>query len=246
MVLFDEMGSGAGRGIYLRSLDGSPPVHLGPGVGRLLSPDGKWVLARNADSLALLPTGAGDPRPLGKHLLDTTGACSWFPDSRRILLSGREPGGRAERLYVQDVAGGRPRAVTPPGVGFLGHIFSVRPLSPDGRQVVALAPGGELWVYPLEGSKPHAVAGFEPGDAFLRWHADGRSLFVWRRDPGAPARVFRLDLATGAKEPWLEIRPPDPAGIYTFTALVLTPDGRSYAYTYGRLLSELYLVEGLQ
>ena len=249
-LLFDEVGetAGGGRGSYLRRLDGSPPMHLGPGTARLLSPDGRWFLSRNADSLALLPTGAGNPRPLQTHLLDTTGACSWFPDGRRILLSGREPGSRADakRLYVQDVAGGRPRAVTPPGVGFLGTIFAVRPLSPDGRQVAALTPDGKLWIYSLEGGKPHAVTGLAPGDAFLRWHADGRSLFVWRRDAGSSALVFRLDLATGTREPWLEVRPPDPAGIYTFTSLVLTPDGKSYAYDYGRMISELYLVEGLR
>ena len=62
----------------------------------------------------------------------------------------------------------------------------------------------------------------------------------------AAARVFRLDLATGRKEPWLEVRPPDPAGVCAFVSLVLTPDGKSYAYTYGRLLTDLYLVEGLR
>ncbi|HEX5717767.1 MAG TPA: hypothetical protein VF179_16530, partial [Thermoanaerobaculia bacterium] len=248
MLLFDEVGgsAGRGRGIYLRPLDGSPPMHVGQGTARLLSPDGKWVLSRNADELTLLPTGVGNPRPLPKTLLDTTGACSWFPDGQRLLLSGRAPGERAHRLYVQDVAGGPPRAVTPPGVGFIGSIFSVRPLSSDGRQVVALAPDGNLWLYSLTGDKPRAVAGFAPGDAVLRWSADGKSLFIWRRDPGAPVRVFRLDLTNGNKEPWLETRPPDPTGIYTYVSFMLTPDGKSYAYTYGRVLSQLYLVEGLR
>jgi hypothetical protein len=86
----------------------------------------------------------------------------------------------------------------------------------------------------------------QPGDDFLRWSADGRALFLWRRDAGAPARVFRLDLSTGRKEPWLELRPPDPAGIYSFTSLVVTPEGKSYAYTYGRVLTDLHLAEGLR
>lgn len=119
-LLFDEQEPAAGSagGSYLRSLDGSPPIHLGIGLPRLLSPDGKWVLARNGDSLSLLPTGAGNPRPLAKTLLDSNGACSWFPDGKRLLLSGHKPGESADRLYIQDVAGGPPRAVTPPGVGF--------------------------------------------------------------------------------------------------------------------------------
>jgi hypothetical protein len=36
------------------------------------------------------------------------------------------------------------------------------------------------------------------------------------------------------------------AGIYSFTSLLLTPDGKSYAYTYGRVLTNLYLAEGLK
>jgi len=246
-LLFEEQGaSGKGLGVYLRAMDGSPPIHLGADIARLLSPDGRWVLALTASSLVLLPTGVGEPKPLVKGSPMVSAACSWFPDGRRILCSGHESGNGSSRLYVLDLAGGRPRAVTPAGFGFSYATFAARPLSPDGRQTVAMAPDGKLWIYPLTDGVPRSVAGFEPGDDFLRWSGDGRALFLWRRDPGAPARVFRLDLATGRKEPWLEIRPPDPAGIFTYTSLVLTPDGKSYAYSYCRMLTDLYLAEGLR
>lgn len=48
-------------------------------------------------------------------------------------------------------------------------------------------------------------------------------------------------------EPWLDIAPPDPAGLPWLTAHVwraLTPDGRYYAYGYLRTLSDLFLVGG--
>jgi hypothetical protein len=38
---------------------------------------------------------------------------------------------------------------------------------------------------------------------------------------------------------------PDPAGV-SVSSLVMTPEGRSYAYTYARNLRDLYLVEGLK
>ena len=40
--------------------------------------------------------------------------------------------------------------------------------------------------------------------------------------------------------------PSDPAGIVVIWTVVMTPDAKSYAYTYGRFLSELYLVRALQ
>jgi hypothetical protein len=40
--------------------------------------------------------------------------------------------------------------------------------------------------------------------------------------------------------------PADPAGVVETLGIVPTPDGRFYAYSYLRLLTELYLVEGLR
>lgn len=47
------------------------------------------------------------------------------------------------------------------------------------------------------------------------------------------------------REPWKTIQLQDPAGIWG-TDLVLTQDGKSYAYNCKRLLNDLYLVEGLE
>jgi serine/threonine protein kinase len=38
----------------------------------------------------------------------------------------------------------------------------------------------------------------------------------------------------------------DPAAVEAFASVVMTPDARSYFYTYGRILSDLYLVEHLK
>jgi hypothetical protein len=40
--------------------------------------------------------------------------------------------------------------------------------------------------------------------------------------------------------------PFDTAGVVSITPPKITPDGRSYAYSYIRTLSDLYLVEGLR
>ena len=77
------------------------------------------------------------------------------------------------------------------------------------------------------------------------WDAAGRNLFVYR--PGQlPARMTRLDIETGARQPFMELMPGDPTGITFIRAPHFTRDGSAYAYSYSRVLSTLYLVKGLR
>jgi hypothetical protein len=61
-----------------------------------------------------------------------------------------------------------------------------------------------------------------------------------------PARSERVDLATGRAEPFREIAPPDRTGVVTLQGVQVVLDGRSYAYGYGRLLSTLFIVDGVR
>src|SRR5262249_22353124 len=98
-LLFSETGAGGKSnyyGVYLRKLDGSPALRIGEGVARALSPDGRWAIVTLDTSpprLALLPTGAGEPRtlPRGAIELYLFGA-GFFPDGKRLWFNGREPG----------------------------------------------------------------------------------------------------------------------------------------------------------
>ena len=100
-------------------------------------------------------------------------------------------------------------------------------------------------LYPVAGGPPQPLGGLQPGDEPLRWSRDGRFLFVRQRG-GIPVRVDRLDLLTGRRERWAEMAPVDRTGIVGISAMFLSADGASHAYSYHRLLSELYLVEGLK
>jgi len=42
------------------------------------------------------------------------------------------------------------------------------------------------------------------------------------------------------------VRPPDPTGVLRIHPVVVTPDGRTWAYTATQVLSELYVYAGLQ
>ena len=57
--------------------------------------------------------------------------------------------------------------------------------------------------------------------------------------------MLLIDPVTGARQTWREILPRDPSGIMSMGALVVTPDGGSYAYWWTRAVSDLYLGSGL-
>jgi Tol biopolymer transport system component/predicted Ser/Thr protein kinase len=240
-VLFEEQNIQP-QGVYLRKLDGSAAVRIGDGGAWGFSPDGRWVLTIRRDGkssqLVLLPTGAGEPKPLPKTDI-LAGAATWFPDGRRILFSGNEPG-YGSRLFVQDIPDGKPRAITPEGVGVR---FDV--VSPDGKSVVATGTDRRIAIYPIEPGEPRVVPGTEPDDVPLKWTADGGSIFVYR--PSAPPlRVEKVDVKTGRRTLWKEIRPPDPSGVEQVGPVQITPDEKSYVYSYRRALDELYLATGLR
>jgi len=244
-LLFDEESNASttGRyGIYLRKTNGSPAVLLGHGRSLGLSPDGRWVLAESevaSTQLLLLPTGAGEPKLLSPANVRCQWG-SWFPDGTRILVSGNEPG-RGPRLYVREISSGQPRAVTPEGVS----VVSGNAVSPDGKWIAATGPDRKVALYPTGPGKPQLIPGIAPEDLPVRWSADGRSLYVFRRSE-APARVFLVDLETGRRTLWRELSPPDLAGVIQVGPIVITPDGKSYVYSYRRILDDLYLAKGLR
>jgi hypothetical protein len=229
-------------GVYLRTTDGAPPVYLGlkEGYADDLSPDGRFALAETSSKkqLLLLPTGAGDPRPLPAGNIEMYGGALWFPQGRdRIVVNGREPGHRP-RAYIQDVPDGFPRPFTPENVWALS-------ISPDGEWVAAIGQGQGMSVWPVKGGPTRPVPGSEPGDRPVAFTTDGRSLWVFRRGE-IPVKVFQVDIDTGARTLWKTLVPPDPAGVYSIINFQITPSGDAYFYGYARVLSELYVVSGLR
>jgi len=250
-LLFDEEGGGGALSysksgglsyaVYIRKTDGSPAVLLGEGGARALSPDGKSVVAVTQDSptqLKLLTTGAGEPKELTKDNVNHAFG-HWFPDGKRILFSGNEPG-KGVRLYVYDMASGKSQAITPEGVN--GTRFVI---SPDSQWVAGIGPDQKGYLYSVTGGEPRLINGLNPGEQPITFGSDGRSLYIYQ--PGElPARVDRLDLQTGQRVRWKQLMPSDPAGVENIGPILLTPDAKNCVYGYHRMLADLYLVEGLK
>ena len=244
-MLLNETGSGGGPdyGVYLRPTDGSAPLRLGSGRGTALSPDGRWVMTipiRQRDRIELLPTGPGQSKTLRDDGIVAYEWALFFPDGRRILFVGKETAG-AMRLYVRDIEGGRLRPIAPENV----RVQKVRPISPDGKFVAARCADHDYCLYPVGEGEPRPIPGVE-GLRPLAWDATGRYLYMKERGQRPPSRVYRLEVATGRREEWKVLAPPDPAGVFAITGVSIAPDGKTYAFDYMRRLSELYVAEGLR
>jgi Tol biopolymer transport system component len=242
-ILFQESGEGGGPkyAVYLRPTDGSPAIRLGEGAADALSPDGKSVIVQtpdNPEQLRLLPTGAGETQPLTKDTINHQWA-RWLPDAKHYVFAGNETG-HGVRLYVQDISGSVPRAISPEGVD--ASAFAV---SPDGQFVAGVGSDEKGYLYPVAAGDPKTINGLEPGDVPMCWTQDGHALFVYHNGE-VPAKVFRLDLTTGKKTLWKQIVPLDPTGVSTIGPILMTPDGKTYVYGFHRTLGDLYLVEGLK
>jgi serine/threonine protein kinase len=247
-ILFSETreGGGAKGAVYLRRASDPAPIRLGDGVGDSLSPDGRWVLCRHGAKLVLVPTGTGQHRELNVDGAFDSGAV-WLPDSRRIVVAGIMKQSGDYRLFVVDTLDETASPISPEKIwGNGARAFAV---SPDGLRVAGMTAEQTIALYSIDGSTatPGAVplGGAVKGEIPIQWSADGASLFV--HDPTAlPARVTRIQLATGVREPWKEFMPPDPAGVYKIAPVLITPAGNAYAYNAMRVLSELYVAEGLK
>jgi eukaryotic-like serine/threonine-protein kinase len=244
-VLFSEAGEGGGPGysVYLRQVGAPAAIRLGEGNAQSISPDGKRVLAivhpTAEQSLVSYPTGAGETKvvsPAGFQVRRAT----WMPDGRRIVFGAIEPG-HDVRSYVMDAAGGKPRPFLPDG--YRGGLIST-----DGKRVVALGPERRFFVCPVEGGDPVPIPGItQDTDSVVGWVSGDRSIYVRRGSSTAlPARVVRIDLATGREEKWRDLLPADSAGLNAVEGIKVTPDGSRYAYSYYRALSNLYLAQGIR
>ena len=233
----------AGYAVYLGKTDRSPAVQLGDGLPMQFSPDGKWVLTTypsgikptSPPQVLLLPTGAGQPVTLTHDSL-CHGFVTLLPGGKKMLFEGSEPG-RPVRNWVQDIGDSKPHPITPEGtVG--------KRLSPDGKLLVAVDADRKFWLYPAEGGTPRSLSGINPAEEAIRWSADGKYLFV--ATDGIPVRVYRVELTTGHRQLIYTLAPTDAAGLWSIGPILLTPDGKSYAHSDYRILSDLYLASGLR
>lgn len=254
-VLFNEMGDAApddpvGSLGFLRRLDGSPAIKLIDSTVVALSPDGEHVLAWDPASvdavgettmvsrerLLVIPTGPGKPRMLKPGPIAIYNNAAFSADGRVIVFQGQEGSARGRsRIYRQELDG-EPRAITPIGTGWPDQ---AQPLSNDNAWVFTSDK-----IYPVVGGEPRTIPGLKGSDVPIRWARDGR-LFV-QRIGMTTTTIHAVDISTGRWEELYMLAPADPVGVDIAPRAVVTPDGKTCAYSYRRRLSQLFVVSGLR
>ncbi|HEX4825878.1 MAG TPA: protein kinase [Candidatus Polarisedimenticolaceae bacterium] len=221
-----------------------------PGASRLaigeantISHDGSAALlsVENYKTLTVVPLGIGGPRTIpNPDDVSYESIATWLPDGKHFVVTGRKPG-EPSHAFVCDLESGACRAFGAPGISWT--FFSGAPVSPDGRMAIFQAADGTPVRLPLDGSAALPIPGLLPGEYPVAWAADGASLFV--SGLALPIQIARLELATGRRTPLMTLSPTDPAGM-RFATAVVTPDGKHWALGTNKLLSDVYVVEGLR
>ena len=241
-LLFVEGGAGAGAtgGTYMRKSDGSnAAVRLTDGWIRrqALSPDRKLVAQIVDGAVNLVPVGAGESKTIRDKDVQYI-RVMWFPDGKRLLLTGAGAG-HPRRMWVRDLEAGPPRPITPEGVAS-GKV------SPEGTLVAAANMKTDEWaLYSADGGgDPRPIPGTRAGEEVIGFDDTGQGLNVYSGD--LKLRIDRIELATGKRTFVREVTPSDPTGVTRISTLQLTPDSRAYCYSFMRSLSRLYMVDGLR
>jgi len=162
----------------------------------------------------------------------------WLAQDQYIVV-GYYPGKRYQ-CFAFDNQKGTLRPVCPEGIPDATIFF----LSPDHKLFLSPGPAQGWTIYPVETGPPQPVHGIGSDETVIGWRADSRSLYVRPdRENSDKITVSILDPATGTKTPWKEIHPTQP--VLEIHHLHITPDGRSYAYNFVLIQSDLYIAKGL-
>ena len=239
--------SGGAKGaIYLRRMDGTAPVRVADGDAFALSPDAKWISGYVPDSsgnksfnkrFLLFPTGPGEEVELHAPGLQFTIVVGWLAGDQHYLVEGALSGKKVQ-CFDWDAARGTIRPLCPET-----DTEPVVMVSPDRKLILSRGQDEAATVYPADGGPAQPAKGIGSNDDVVCWRDDNRSVYVRpNRNNTQSIPVSIVELPTGKRTPWKEIRPAQP--VLEVHDLRIAPGG-AYAYTYVVANSDLYIARGL-
>ena len=243
-LLFSETGEGGGPEyeVYLRATEASAiPVRLGHGQPTDISEDGRWVATipiANPDHVDLLPTGPGDIVVVKDPQIEQYVSAAFMPDGESLLIAGFARGASHQslKMYLEPRSGKATALPEDPQVLFGRHP------SPDGKTLFVQGAKG-IGARPLAGGPTHFVP-MPDYPRFLQWK-DSSTVYVNAAD-GPSARIEAVDLNSGHRDFVRDLSPGDKAGVRGLSSVRITPDAKAWAYSFIRVLADLYVVDGLR
>ena len=241
-VLYEEWGGPAGT-LYLvvyRKLDGSPPTALGEGTTPRFSPDGLTAAApvlSRPPKVAVHPIGTGESRRFAVGNLASLRDLAWFPDGKHLMLVGSAEG-EPLRTYEMDLDGGKPQPVGP------SDFRGIR-VAKDGMRIVGIKASGEAVIFDTSTKKLQAIPGIGPGESVQGWTDDGQALLLTASTPWE-AQIYRVEVGSGKRNLLQKFELEDKAGSSLNMRALYEERSKTYVYNVRRILSNLYIVEGLE
>jgi WD40 repeat protein len=241
-VLFGEYGGGSENSglIALRSLDQKAAAQFGPGRAFDLSPDAKWILSApeedNGGQVRLTPTAPGDPRTLTLPGITTVYTGTFFPDGRQLACLARPRGEEMNRIVVMEVEGGQSRMLAPST-----RYGSRLVVSPDQRWIATSDSDGTVMLVPVDGGQPDRLTEISTRFEVIGWLAEG-SLLLFDHD-AIPAQILRFDPRSRRVASVRTIAPADLNGTQRIHKVLVTPDGKTFAFHYRRRNDTVYLLD---
>ena len=111
---------------------------------------------------------------------------------------------------------------------------------------------GQWTLLPIDGRDAQPITALKSTDLPIQWSPDRRFLYAvdGSQQPGLPmvsVDIVRIEVATGARVTWKTLAPADPVGVEILRPrVVITPDARSYCYSYTRRLGDLFVLDNLK
>ena len=162
----------------------------------------------------------------------------WLASGKELLATGIEAG-HGVRNYLIDVQNGNSKIITPEGVA---GAFP----SPDARSTAVIGPDGKWGIWPLDGSGLRLIPDWTRSTTSQTGRRRGDRCMPWRDARSATADVLKVNIETGKMEPWKTFGRGRREGVTSTGGPLLSSDGSAYAYVYSQVLSQAYVVKGLQ
>jgi hypothetical protein len=206
-----------------------------------LSPDGRAAIFPTRDSRLFLlePVGAGTPSSITLPAeVSYSGSLAWLPHGRGLVFVGTRNDGADFEVFEQLLDGSPPRALRPTNERSLV-------LSPDGSWTASWIDSNRLRIVSYSGEDEREIDADAPLGRLIRWSADGSAVFFYRQGE-VPGGIYRIDVESGHVSVVKRLMPPNPAGVWRISPVLVSADGSFYAYSASRWMSDLYLFEGLR
>jgi serine/threonine protein kinase/Tol biopolymer transport system component len=194
-VFYSALGTSETNGMFLASLDKTPPVRLvsSQGIGRFVPPATLLTFAQ--DALQAYPfdvkTGRvqGEPQIVSEGFSGALRQASLFAVSDTGVLAYRIATGQRRQLVWVNRQGTPTGAVGEPETDFIAS----PELSPDERSVAVFLQrtgDNDIWVIDLTRGLPHRVTDGQPADAHPLWDPDQQHVVFFSRrfGDGGPTR----------------------------------------------------------